>query len=153
MAIERLTVLNLEEAERLAGDPATAVISVTDPGVAALLAEGFGDVLRLAFHDIDDDTLALLEHAPNPPEPEVRPFSAAQARQLVSWADALGGAARPMRVAVHCHAGISRSSAIAWFLHQRHGAALQWQAHFAPNRRVLRLLAEAGGMPLTVPGP
>lgn len=152
MGIQRLTVLNLDEAERLRADPGTAVISVTDPGVVPLLAEGFNGVLRLAFHDVDDDMLAMLQRSPNPPGPEVEPFTEDQARRLVTWADELAAGRLPLHVAVHCHAGISRSSAIAWFLHRRYGADLQWQPYFAPNRRVVRLLAEAGGMSLAVPG-
>lgn len=150
MAIERVTVLDLEGASRLPGDPATAVLSVTDPEVVAPLAEGFAGVLRLGFHDVDDETLGL--GLPVSLRGEVVPMDADQARRLVVWTDALAQEGAGYRVVAHCHAGISRSSAIAWFLHQRHGAELHWRPYFQPNRRVLRLLAEASGQRLVDPG-
>ena len=152
MAIERVTVLDLEEAARLPADPDTAVVSVTDPGVQAPLADGFARVLRLAFHDVDDDMLDTPGGGGPLAGSGVRPFSEQQARRLVGWTDALAGAAGRFRLAVHCHAGISRSSAIAWFLHQRHGADLRWSPGFSPNRRVLRLLAEVAGQRVADPG-
>jgi len=140
MALQRVSVHSLEEAEALPGDPRTAVISVTDPEVEARLDPRFGALLRLAFHDVEEGYLIGASW------PEwVRPFEETQAQELIAWAAALAQEAIPYHVAVHCHAGISRSSAIAWFLHQRHGAELNWLPHFYPNRRVLRLLGENGG--------
>jgi predicted protein tyrosine phosphatase len=153
MAIERLSVLDLESAARLPGDPDTAVVSVTDPAMEAPLASGFGGILRLAFHDVDDRSLALLEREPRLLGEAVTPFSPDQARELVTWTDALAAPGAPGHVVVHCMAGISRSSAIAWFLAHRHGADLHWQAHFMPNRRVLRLLVEVSGLAVPEPRP
>ncbi|MEF8792827.1 hypothetical protein [Thiohalorhabdus sp.] len=146
MAIERVSVLDLEGAARLPADPATAVLSVTDPEVVAPLAEGFAGVLRLSFHDVDDDAVAW--GLPRTLPQEVVPMDAEQARRLVLWTDSLAQDDAGYRVVAHCHAGISRSSAIAWFLNQRHGAELNWGAHFQPNRRVLRLLSEVSGQRL-----
>ncbi|HKJ71795.1 MAG TPA: hypothetical protein VKA55_08605 [Gammaproteobacteria bacterium] len=153
MTIERVTVMDLEEAAGLPADAETAVISVTDPGVRAPLADGFAHVLRLQFHDVDDAMLEALARLARAPGEEPEPFRAEQARRLVAWAEALAAAPEPLRVAVHCHAGVSRSPAIAWFLNGVYGADLRWRPHFAPNRRVLRLLAEAAGWPPSDPGP
>ena len=150
MAIERVSVLDLEGVSRLPGDPATAVLSITDPDVEAPLAEGFAGVLRLSFHDVDDDALDL-----GPPlalPPDVVPMDAHQAQRLVAWTDALAREESGYRVVAHCHAGVSRSTAIAWFVHQRYGAELRWRPYFAPNRRVLRLLSEVSGQQLIDPG-
>jgi predicted protein tyrosine phosphatase len=152
MAIERLSVLDLEAVAGLAGDAATAVISVTDPGIRAPLSEGFAGVLRLAFHDVDDDMLAALEREPQLWGMAVTPFEANHARELVAFAEEVARDPRPMTLVVHCHAGISRSSAIAWFLQQCYGGELAWQPFFAPNRRVLRLLAEVSGWSVDDPG-
>lgn len=153
MAIEGVTVLDLEEATRLAGDPRTAMISVTDPGIRAPLHSGFHEVLRLAFHDVGEDLPPGMADLIGLPEGEIEPFREDQARRLVAWADALAVAPDRLHVVVHCHAGVSRSPAIAWFLHQRHRAGLRWEPYFAPNRRVLRLLAWAGNAPADPPQP
>ena len=152
MAIERLSVLDMEAAAGLDGDAATAVVSVTDPGVLAPLAEGFARILRLAFHDVDDDMLAAIEREPQLLGMEVTPFEAHHARELLAFAEAVARDPAPMKLVVHCHAGISRSSAVAWFLHQCYGGDLTWQPFFAPNRRVLRLLVEVSGRPVDDPG-
>lgn len=141
MALQRVSVHSLEEAEALFGDSGTAVISVTDPEVEARLDSRFGAILRLAFHDVEEGYLIGSSW------PEwVRPFEETQAKELITWAAALAEDSSPYHVAVHCHAGISRSSAIAWFLHQGYGAELTWLPHFYPNRRVLRLLGEHSGL-------
>lgn len=141
MAIERVSVHSMEEAEGLPGDPATAVVSVTDPQVEARLAPGFASVLRLAFHDVEEDLPGEMPGLLGWPE-RIQPFAPDQARELVSWARDIDAEPEAYHVAVHCHAGISRSSAIGLFLHRCYDAEMKWYPHFHPNRLVLRLLAE-----------
>jgi predicted protein tyrosine phosphatase len=100
-------------------------------------------VLRLAFHDIDDAALSA-----HPAVDPGRPFDRSQAEALADWVDALATDARARQVVVHCHAGISRSPAIALYIAHRYGVPLAWDSRFLPNRRVLRLLGEYAGLAL-----
>ena len=151
MAIEQVTVHDLEDIARLPARRGTAVISVTDPGYSAPLAPGFGPTLRLAFHDIEDDFPAEGPGA-GLREEDVQPFGPEQARALVAFVDALATGRDSHHLAVHCHAGISRSSAIAFYVARRYGVPLEWLPRFQPNRRVLRLLGECVGLRLQPPG-
>ncbi len=141
MAIQRIAVYSLEEAEALVSDARTAVISVTDPDREAWLNPGFASVLRLAFHDVGDNPSSFPGCLGG-----IQPFERAHARALIAWAQGLAEKPEGYHVIVHCHAGVSRSPAIGWFLHQRYGAEMPWLPHFCPNPRVLRLLAECSGM-------
>ncbi len=150
MAIQRISVLDREQATQVPGDPQVGVISIADPGDSVPLAPGFADLLRLAFHDLDDEMFTYLQATGTSME-AYRLFTSEDAQAVIDWVDRLAARPDPLRVVVHCHAGISRSSAIALFIAHRCRTPLSWTAHFVPNRRVVRLLSEGSGMVVPVP--
>jgi hypothetical protein len=81
------------------------VISISDKDEVKFACPHY-DVLRLYFEDIEQHSAGQ------------ELFSVNHARQVLKWAKAIpdGGA-----VVVHCQAGVSRSAAIAKFLHDNLG--------------------------------
>jgi predicted protein tyrosine phosphatase len=101
-----ITNASRELVERTPGNPAVALISITDPSQAkARLQSGWLDVLRVSFHDIG------AEHFPASPENRVKylPMTQLQASQVATFLRVHHAA----HVLVHCEAGISRSFAVA----------------------------------------
>ena len=95
-----IRVLSREAAERYEPQGAKVCISISDPRTApARLSSAFAAVLRLAFNDIvaaqtPEDVLFAAEHA-------------AAVLQFVQQRTDVD------RIVVHCHAGASRSPAVA----------------------------------------
>ena len=97
-----ITVCGLEELSRLAGGGVSHVISILDPDWPdppefAAYSGGWRKVLR--FHDVIDETVGMV--AP----------SAADSRVVLDLARELRSA-RVDGLLVHCHAGVSRSTAV-----------------------------------------
>lgn len=100
---------DVNTAQRNAGQPDVAMISITLRG-PAMVQDGWFDVLRLEFQDTDDSS-------------ELFAFDPLHARRIddfVANAAELGAAG----ILVHCHAGISRSAAVAKWI------ALQYKLPF-----------------------
>lgn len=96
----RMTVCGIEELGGHCGAGVSHVLSILDPDRA--MPEAFGSYgeharLELRFHDIIEDTPGLL--APTP----------ADVDRILAFGRTLSGA--EAHLLVHCHAGISRSSA------------------------------------------
>lgn len=111
------------------------VISITDPETPAprVAGLGAGRHLKLEFHDI------------NAPEPDLIAPDAGHVERIVGFAAGWDGT-DPLLV--HCHAGISRSTATALILAMVHAAGRELQAarllrarapHADPNRRMIAL--------------
>jgi predicted protein tyrosine phosphatase len=101
--LKRVVFSSQGDAESATASPSWAVISITQPSdPAAALQEGWGAVLRMTFHDTDDADSILTVFSPEHAEELVR-FVRAQATQMEG-------------ILVHCHAGISRSAAVAKFI-------------------------------------
>ncbi len=100
----------------------------------------FQHVLRLEFHDVEDDA-----------EPWVV-FDAAHAKAVIDFVSKLHDANEPLDVIVHCTAGISRSAAVALFIESVTQCAFPRRkfAGFA-NRLVLRELEAVSGRSVSVP--
>ena len=100
MQLVEIRVLSREAAERYEPQGAEICISISDPHFApAQVSSRFVAVLRLAFNDIvaaqtAEDILFAVEHA------------AAVLQFVEQWPSV-------ERVVVHCHAGASRSPAVA----------------------------------------
>lgn len=129
----------------------TAVISITCPGdEPANIKEGFYSVLRLQFDDLYEE--ALNEKVGDVPDIGIGGGrvlwhnltlpDASHARQIIDFVNALAGNDRCPHLIVHCHAGISRSAAVAQFVADKYNAEID-QANpdtSCANARLLRLL-------------
>lgn len=133
--LKRLYFLSLFQTERIDGRADTIVISIRDRHFKARLREGFGDVLSLYFDDYEFDGIS---------DRPVDIFTPAHANALRNWLQRYSEANDEFTVLVHCHAGISRSAAIAWWIYQsyqEHGLVLKTTYPFwYLNRDVLRVL-------------
>lgn len=117
-------------AKKLIPHPRTAVISITSPGRIDLpeFSDNFGAVLRLQFHDFDGKTTRY-----DVPSEKLVPFDEGMAQQIIDFVNALK-AKKIDTLVVHCHAGISRSAAIAKF------AAEINESYFPPFYRLYNVL-------------
>lgn len=131
--MQRIVFVSRAEAEKLSADPQWAVISISEPsGTPAQLAQGWGSVLRLAFVDAD-------EHCE-----DGELFTAEMAKAVLSFAEQ--AVKQGQSLLVHCHAGVSRSAAVAVALAQvHHLPVFSLTVRLAPtyslyNKYVYRLL-------------
>ena len=124
-----------------------AVISITSKGDdPACIPNGFSNILRITFDDLYEETMnvnvgsipdaaiegPLLWH-------NIELFDVHHARTILNFINNL----ECKNIIVHCHAGISRSAAIAKFISQFYGAILFGMYDSdttCANKRVLRLL-------------
>ena len=121
------------QAERVEGRLDTIVVSIHDRHSKPNLRSGFRDVLRLAFDDYDRERDGM--------DALMGAFSAEQAETLKSWLEPYLRANTTYTLLVHCHAGISRSAAVAYWAHKTHGLELKTDyPTFYLNRHVLRTL-------------
>lgn len=84
-------------------------ISITEPGVPdANLPSRYKSVLRLAFYDVRNEDGKEASFLVGP-SPEI-------AKKIVDFIDEFHLDDKTFNVVVHCHAGVSRSAAIAKFI-------------------------------------
>ena len=108
-------VYSQDDAAVLAPIANTVVISITSPGNTAPLQEGWDAVLRVKFHGQN--------HVPknDPPRgsfPGYKPKPIVPFSDLIAYEiDGFCHANHMKNVMVHCHAGVHRSVAVAWYLH------------------------------------
>ncbi len=139
---ERVRFLSRPAAETAPASADAVVVSMIDPGTPSpTLSPGWCSILQLAFFDADDDLVDVAQGQ------GLRVCEADDAWRILQfldyWHDQPNG---PKEVNAHCEQGISRSAAVAKFCARRYGLGFAWDYPFA-NRRVLRLLHEAAGMP------
>ena len=134
--LKNVHFVSQRQAEAIDGQSSVIVISIHDSSRRPALRSGFRDVLFLCFDDYDqnrDGIDALME-----------PFSLAQAETLKAWLGKYLDDDTVSDLLVHCHAGISRSAAVAWWAHKKHGLELKTEyPAWHLNRHVLRTLDSA----------
>lgn len=135
--IERAVALDRIAAEDYAPQPHEAMISIVSPGdEQARLRTSWSHLLRLEFEDFTDAHLAWLSE-----EHQRHLFTDDQAQQIVDWVRGLPDTVTDL--IVHCAAGVSRSPGVCQGLSIVLGFPY-WQEMVRPNKRVVRLICEAG---------
>lgn len=127
----QLLVLSREEVEAYSPESGrkTVCISITDPTTRlASLKGGYADVLRFAFHDLEQDAIGLATDVG-----KVRLMDVLDAQAIVAFAVQHADADV---LVVHCEAGISRSRSVAEALFDAFGRR-------APNQYIYRLVLDA----------
>jgi len=139
---ERVRFLSRPAAEAASASPDGVVVSLIDPGTPPPeLSPGWRSALQLAFFDVDDDWVDTAQGQ------GLEVCEAEDARRILEFLDYWHEQSEgPGEVIAHCEQGISRSAAVAKFCARRYGLEFPWDYPFA-NRRVLRLLHDAAGMP------
>lgn len=147
MTIRQVKFVSREHAESLAGNPNTAVISITDPGTPdANLCKDFKDVLRLSFYD----AMPADEYLPAP-MPGM--FDHVIARRIGNFVHKLRDGPEDISVIVHCEYGVSRSAAVALFVEAYAEAPLSARefAYDANQWVVDRLLYQYPDLQIEIP--
>lgn len=140
----RIDFVSASRIESMVGDPAWAVISITDPGTSPVrIAEQFGPLLRLQFDDLDDDALA------NGSTGKV--FSSVEAAIVHDFLVTCKGNPTVRGILVNCEMGRSRSAAIAWYAASFGGTFLQERRIDGVNLLVLRELCVRGCRTMSAP--
>lgn len=127
-------------AERLPRLESVAVISVTAPRRPLASLDGFQQVLRLSFADVDFMNPELSARAKEKRADAFRPEHAAMIREFVE-----GLPDSVASVVVHCEGGYSRSCAIALALHRLFGYSVDESQLTQANESVLKLLTKTPG--------
>ena len=106
--LSRVVFMGRGDAEDAVADPKWAVISIATPGrPAADLQEGWHAVLQLSFKDVESGFNPEMPNFQN----KAHAFTDEQARAI--WTFMEERAPHIEGLLVHCHAGVSRSAAVA----------------------------------------
>lgn len=131
--LKNVHFVSQRQAEEIKGLSSVVVVSIHDSSRRPALRSGFRDVLFLCFDDYDQDRDGI--------DALMEPFSLAQAEMLKVWLEQYLYDDTVSDLLVHCHAGISRSAAVAWWAHKKHGLELKTEYPvWYLNRHVLRTL-------------
>lgn len=143
-----------------AADTVMISISAPDEGLANI-PEGYRSVLRVEFYDLYEEVLgipvgSLPDACPNEQPVLWKVFhlpDANHALKIFQLIEHHSTQEEPVHLIVHCHAGVSRSAAVAMFVADRYGCPID-NANpdtSAANARLLRLLNKiSDGAPLVV---
>ena len=94
------------------GQEDALLISISEPGEAEVRPQDtFKAILRLSFHDVDVSSQEALQA-------QYQVFDVQMAKQIESFVEAHPDASH---IVVHCHAGVSRSAAVALYLGDKLG--------------------------------
>ncbi|MFS8974470.1 hypothetical protein PO002_08145 [Cupriavidus necator] len=126
-------------AEKLPRLESVAVISVTAPGRPLAILDGFKQVLRLSFADVD---FMNPEISPRAKEKLKAAFRPEQAETIREFVERLPGGV--VTVVVRCEGGYSRSCAIALGLHRLYGYETDTKHLAEANPSVLCVLMLSG---------
>ena len=115
------------------------LISITEPGRAATVRPGWRKIIRAGFVDTEYDQRSLA-FAGIDWWISSGAISPTQACALRADIRALAAASDEFDLVVHCHAGQSRSAAVAHYVADVYGAALMQGRSPKANKTVLALL-------------
>ncbi len=122
-------------------DGRVAWVGISDDGTSPVLRSR-GPVLVEAFADVNPGKYAGVTFE--------NPMTEAHAARIAAFVERFSAHPETWALMVHCHAGVSRSGAVAQWVYERHATmdrALFDRLHrqCMPNSHVVRLLREAGG--------
>lgn len=141
-----MTVLHVQSMSkaRAALQPASefhAMISIVEPNEERPDFSKWKHVLKLSFHDTDAHANGGETWAVNPlPDGNYTSFSIAHAAEIIKFLDNLPDDV--YEVYVHCHAGISRSTAVARFIADKYVLKNFDYRYSLYNRRVYSMLRD-----------
>ncbi|WP_255371148.1 hypothetical protein [Cupriavidus sp. YR651] len=136
----QVLAVSRDVAEKLPRLESVAVISVTAPGRQLASLDGFNQVLRLSFADVDFMNPELSARAKEKLADSFRPEHAVAILRFV--VELPGEVAT---VVVHCEGGYSRSAAIALGLHRLYGYAADVKHLGEANPSIVRQMAQKAG--------
>jgi predicted protein tyrosine phosphatase len=129
--IREVEYLSQARAEYLRPQLREAIISITGSDhPKAKLQIGWTRVLRLVFDDVETPFFNTV-HFDNP-----------HAEEILAWLEKIED--KVDKVYVHCHAGISRSAAVAKFIAERYDLSGGIRVYEYHNQRVYRVLTRRG---------
>jgi len=139
MTIQSVRYLPEDKARDFEPGPGHVLISITEPGRAATLRPGWRKIIRARFVDTEYDERSLAFAGIDwwISSGAISPIQACALRADIS---ALAAVSDQLDMVVHCHAGQSRSAAVAHFVADVYGAALPQGRSPKANKTVLALL-------------
>lgn len=139
MTIRSVCYLPEDQARDFEPGAGHVLISITEPGRVASVRPGWRKIIRVAFIDTEYDQRSL-EFARIDWWISSGAVSPTQACALRADLGALAAASEQLDVVVHCHAGQSRSAAVAHYVADVYGAILMQGRSPKANKTVLALL-------------
>lgn len=122
--------------------PSMAMISITEPGRTAALAEGFGRLIRVQFIDAEFDRSMLKRKSMSAVDLCEKGFPCKErVLEMLAFIDDVQEDDSVTELVVHCHAGQRRSAAVALFVAERYGLP-QYMAYDKGNKTVYNLLRD-----------
>lgn len=129
--IGEVSFLSQAGAEAMRPLPREGIISITGSGYPpATLRKGWRRVLRLVFDDVEIPFFGATH------------FDTVHAEAILHWLDEVEG--KVDKVFVHCHAGRSRSAAVAKFIAEKYDLSGGIRVYEEHNGRVHRILTRHG---------
>lgn len=122
-------------AEQLPPLPNVAMISITNPGRANAEVDGFTQLLRLSFSDVDHLNSEISARAK---EKIKNGFTKVQAEEVHAFVRNLPAEIRTL--IVHCEGGYSRSCGVVMSLHKIYGFTVDASSLAQANESVMKIM-------------
>ena len=122
-------------AEKLPPLPSVAMISITTPGRANAEVDGFNQLLRLSFSDVDHLNSEISTRAKKRIK---NGFTKVQAEEVHAFVRNLPAEIRTL--IVHCEGGYSRSCGVVMSLHTIYGFTVDASSLAQANESVMKIM-------------
>lgn len=137
-SLQRVDWINKAYAESIVPDEDEALISIREPAEMVDLAD-WKHLLEVEFHDIDDISSSS---NPDAVQREYVLFDRGMAIDILQFVDSLPP--NVTRLTVHCHAGISRSAAVAKAVSELYEVSCAAAVHYTlHNKKVYSTIRKA----------
>ena len=143
--IKSVDFMSKAAAEKLIYTDHAALISISEPGENVYLSGKWDDILVLKFHDTDADANNGQNwSALGKPKYWVK-FDESQAKEIIDFMNRIHVAEKRKDLIIHCHAGISRSAAVAKYVATQIVGVKFNHGYSLYNRHVFRTLMTVQG--------